>query len=176
MGSISDAMIGVIKEAIRLEVNGRAFFEAAAETTENAKGKKMFAKLAQDEVKHLQTFGEIFSELTGGDEWKQYVDEEDGSGGSPLIEALRQAGAGGDPEGRSGELAALRIGMQLERSAIDFFEKSAAETDDERARRVFNKIREEEMFHYDLLQAQFDSVHSSGFWLDMAEFKMDGTY
>ena len=176
MGVYSDQMIGVIKEAIRLEVNGRAFFEHAAELTKNEKGKKMFNKLAQDEVKHLQVFSEIFTELTGGNEWKQHVDKEDREQTSPLIEELRAAMEEEEKEGHAGELAAVRIGMQLERNAIDFFEKSAEETDDSEAVSIFKRIAEEERFHYDLLQAQFDSVNNSGFWLDISEFQMDGKY
>lgn len=37
-------------------------------------------------------------------------------------------------------------------------------------------IADEERFHYDLLQTQYDSVTGSGFWLDSAEFQMDGKY
>ena len=66
--------------------------------------------------------------------------------------------------------------MQLEMDAIDFFQKAAAETDDPVARKIFQEIADEEKFHYDLLQAQYDSVTNSGFWLDGAEFQMDGKW
>ena len=44
------------------------------------------------------------------------------------------------------------------------------------AKEIFEKIADEERFHYDLLQAQYDSVTGSGFWLDSSEFQMDGKY
>jgi rubrerythrin len=66
--------------------------------------------------------------------------------------------------------------MQLEMEAIQFFQKAAAETDDPVTRKIFWDIGEEEKFHYDLLQAQHDSVTNSGFWLDGAEFQMDGKW
>jgi len=66
--------------------------------------------------------------------------------------------------------------MELEQDAIDFFQKAAAETDDPVARKMFLEISEEEKFHYDLLQAQYDSVTGSGFWLGSAEFQMDGKW
>ncbi len=75
-----------------------------------------------------------------------------------------------------GETEALSIGLQLEMDAIRFFEKAASDTDDPVAREIFEKIIEEEKFHYDLLQAQLDSVTKSGFWLDSAEFQMDGKW
>ena len=44
-----------------------------------------------------------------------------------------------------------------------------------RGREFFNQVAD--MTHnYDLLQAQYDSVTGTGFWLDSAEFQMDGKY
>jgi rubrerythrin len=173
MAEISDQVVEVIREAIKLEINGRAFFNHAAEVTHNELGKKMFAKLAQDEIRHLDVFGELFSKVIGGDEWKKYVDQEELKGESPLILSLK---ARMKKEEKAGELEAISIGMDLERNAMDFFDKSAKETVDPQARKIFEEICKEEQLHYNLLQAQYDSVTNSGFWLDVAEFKMDGKF
>jgi rubrerythrin len=173
MTEISNQVVEVIKEAIKLEINGRAFFNHAAEVTHNELGKKMFKKLAQDEVRHLDAFGELFSKVIGGDEWKKYVDQEELKGESPLIQSLK---ARMKKEERAGELEAISIGMDLERNAIDFFDKSAKETKDPTTRKIFEEISKEEQLHYNLLQAQYDSVTNSGFWLDVAEFRMDGKF
>jgi rubrerythrin len=66
--------------------------------------------------------------------------------------------------------------MELERKAIDFFEKSTREATVPQAKEIFDKICEEERLHYDLLQAEYDSVTKSGFWFDVAEFRMDGKF
>jgi rubrerythrin len=173
VADINSQVVDVIKEAIRLEINGRAFFNRAAEMTHNQLGKKMFRKLAQDELRHLDAFGELFSSVLGGDDWKKLVDKEEPEGPSALIEELKSRAR---KEHRAGELEAISIGMQLERNAVDFFEKSAKQTTDEAAREIFEKICDEERLHYDLLQAQYDSVSNSGFWLDVAEFRMDGKF
>jgi len=78
-------------------------------------------------------------------------------------------------EGQS-EIEALRIGMELETKAVEFFTRSASGMEDAEAKEIFEKIAEEERFHYDLLLAQHDSVTGSGFWLDSSEFQMDGKY
>ena len=77
---------------------------------------------------------------------------------------------------RASELEAISIGMELERNAVEFFEKAARESSDPEATEILEKICEEERFHYELLQAQYDSVTNSGFWLDSAEFRMDGKF
>jgi len=169
---ISNEVLEAIKGAVQLEIDGRAFFDHAAETTTSEKGKKMFEKLARDEVQHLKTFGQMFTTIIGDEEWRKFVSEKEKTK-SPLIDELK---ARMKKEGKKGEIEAIRIGMELEKKAIDFFGESVKKTDDPKAQEIFRKITDEEKFHYDLLQAQYDSVTGSGFWLDVAEFKMDATY
>jgi len=170
---MSDDMLGIIKEALKLEINGREFFNRAAELTHNELGKKMFRKLADDEVKHLAEFSKLFSTAMGGEDWKKHIKPEELKKESEVIEGLI---ARMKREESASELEGIRIGMELENKAIEFFKRSAEEVTDPGAREILNQICEEERFHYDLLQAQYDSVTHDGFWLDSAEFQMDGKY
>ena len=173
MIKISEQVEEFVREAIKLEIRGREFFNQAADMTHNPLGKKMFQRLAEEEVKHLNAFSKLFSAVIHSDEWKQYVDVGKVAGNSEVIEELvaRMKRA----EDKS-EIEALRIGMELELKAIDFFKRCAETGDDPVARNIFITISDEERFHYDLLQAQYDSVTGTGFWLDSREFKMDGKY
>jgi len=173
MKEVSDQILGIIKEALKLEINGREFFNRAAKLTHNELGKKMFKKLADDEVKHLATFSKLFSEAMGGEDWKKHIKAEELERESEVIEELV---ARMKREESASELEGIRIGMELENKAIDFFKKSVEEVTDPVAKEILNQICDEERFHYDLLQAQYDSVTHDGFWLDAAEFRMDGKY
>jgi rubrerythrin len=173
MKKISQDVKTLIQDAIRLEINGQAFFNKAAEVTHNELGKKMFVRLAQEEVKHLETFSRLFSNVIGTDDWKKQVKREELKGPSSVIEELAQRMK--RAEGQS-EVEAIRIGMELEQKAVDFFTKSAGTMEDAEAKQIFEKIADEERFHYDLLLAQHDSVTGSGFWLDSSEFQMDGRF
>jgi rubrerythrin len=173
MKKISKDVKTLIQDAIKLEINGQAFFNKAAEITHNDLGKKMFVRLAQEEVKHLDTFSRLFSTIIGTEDWKKQVRREELKGPSAVIDDLAQRMK--RAEGQS-EVEAIRIGMELEQKAVDFFTKSAGTMDDREAKQIFEKIADEERFHYDLLLAQYDSVTGSGFWLDSSEFQMDGKY
>ncbi|MBC8358558.1 MAG: ferritin family protein [Candidatus Aminicenantes bacterium] len=173
MVEISEQIKDAIKGAILLEINGRKFFNHAADVTKHESGKKMFRFLAQEEVKHLKTFSDLFSQILGEKDWKKYISSHELEGEAPLVEKLKERMR--REEGK-GETEALSIGMQLEMDAISFFQKAAEETDDPVTEKIFREIAEEEKFHYDLLQSQHDSVTKSGFWLDSAEFQMDGKW
>ncbi|HHE39092.1 MAG TPA: hypothetical protein ENL20_11070 [Candidatus Cloacimonetes bacterium] len=163
----------IAKEAIKLEINGRSFFRKAAEMTRSKLGKKMFEKLANDELRHLSDFKEIFSPIVGSEDWDRLVKEENSKGMAPVIKDLLHNLEKGD---RSSELEAIKVGMELERKAIVFFSDIIKQLEDTQTKEIVGKIREEEKFHYDLLQAEYDSVTNSGFWLDVSEFKMDARF
>lgn len=173
MPEISSQVLEAIKGSIRLEINGRRFFDHAADITHHERGRKMFRFLAGEEVKHLETFGKLFSKVLQGEDWKEYVKNEEIKGEAPLIEKLRERLK--ERKGKS-EVEALSIGMELEKDAIKFFQDAAKASDDPTAKKIFLEIAEEEKFHYDLLQAQYDSVMHNGIWLGGAEFQMDGKW
>jgi rubrerythrin len=173
MTGIDDSMRKFIEEAIKLEIDGQAFFNHAAAATGNSLGKKMFIRLAQEEVKHLDAFSRLFSSVLKSDDWKQLVDKEKMKGPSSVIQDLAARMKKAESQG---DLEALRIGMELELKAIEFFKDCAQSSGDPQAKEMFEKISDEEKFHYDLLQAQHDSLTNSGFWLDSSEFMMDGKY
>ncbi len=174
MAEITPQVREAIKTAIQLEKDGREFFEQAAEETKNELGKKMFHKLAGDEVRHLVTFEKMFKTLTDPKTWKELL-----KGGAPrerMPYFAEQAENRSPAEKGAGEVSALRQALAVERKAIDFFRKVAEETGDPEAKRIFQLIAEEEVSHYDLIQAQIDSVTNAGFWFDVGDFKMDGLY
>lgn len=166
--------MGIIKESIKLEINGKKFFEYAVEATSNELGKKMFKKLATDEIRHLEAFGGIYAELISTDEWQSYVKAELNSK-SQILEKFMQRVASEKKE-KAGDTEAIRIGMELERSAIDFFSTAAKQACGTKYEAVFHRICDEEKTHLDLLQAQLDTVTNTGNWFDVSEFKMDGQY
>ena len=63
MTEISQEIKNAIKGAMLLEINGRKFFNHAADVTQHERGKKMFRFLAEEEVKHLKTFSDLFSQI-----------------------------------------------------------------------------------------------------------------
>lgn len=163
-----------IKTAIQLEKDGRQFFEEAAEETKNELGKKMFLKLASDEIRHLVTFEKMFKSLADPQTWKELLQEGPPRDRMPFFTEKAQNRS--PAEKGAGEVEALHQALEVERKAIDFFKKTAQEATDPEARRIFQLIAQEEISHYDLIQAQIDSVTHSGFWFDVGEFKMDGLY
>ncbi len=127
MGEINIQVENAVKEAIKMEINGRDFYDHAAEVTHNELGKKMFQKLAQEEIKHIETFSRLISSILKGENWKSYIRDGELKGKSPLVEEL--ASRIKHAEGKS-EIEALSIAMEFEEKGIAFYQRSAGEVDD----------------------------------------------
>lgn len=162
-----------IRMAIDMEKSGRAFYLQAAEKTAQATGKAVFARLAKEETLHLLTFERMLDADAAMGNWRDWLAEFPEHPPLPVFgEKARQAirDTGMD------ELQALRVAMQQEREAIDYYGRIAAGTQHEAVTGIFSFVREQEIYHYDLLQAEYDSITQSGFWFDSAEFRMDGKF
>ncbi len=172
MSKISPAVVEAIKIAIQMEKDGRRFYEECVKKTENQLGKKMFESLARDEIGHLHTFQKMFDTLIGTDQWKELAQGSPNVGKVPIFEGRTNKKV----KVNQSDIDALRIGMESERKGIELYKKAAGEVKDPMAKKIFTKIIEEEEYHYDLLKAQFDYLTKSGFWFDVAEFRMDAKY
>jgi rubrerythrin len=172
MSELSPEVIEAIKMAIQMEKDGLRYYEEAAAKTDNELAKKTFQRIAQDEVAHLKTFQHMFDTITGTDDWRELAKFTPKVGKVPLFEGEVEKKGDVNPS----DVDALRIAIDNERKGIEHYKNATATTDDEMAKEIFSKIREEEEYHYDLLQAQLDYLTKSGFWFDIGEFQMDGKF
>lgn len=149
-----------VKIALQLEKDGYAYYKKAADLCHNKQGKKMFEKLAADEITHLQKFKKIAEEI--------YGEVEEGEG--PRLDIFEHI----DFSTRAGEYTAIDHAIAFEERAYAYFKNAAEKARDERAKQLFEEIAEEEKTHLALLEAESSYLHKSGIWFDYQEFHMDG--
>jgi rubrerythrin len=172
MAELSSEVIKAIEMAIQMEKDGLKYYEDAAQKSKNELAKKTFLRIAQDEVGHLKTFQKMFDTLTGTETWRELADFSPKVGKVPVFEGEVEKKGDVDPS----EVDALRVALENERKGIELYKKAADTSNDDMAKEIFTKISKEEEYHYDLLQAQMDYLTKSGFYFDVGEFEMDGTF
>jgi rubrerythrin len=172
MSSQSVSAKEAIKMAIDLEKNGRQFYKEAEAKTQNESGKRIFKLLAEEEIAHLRTFENMLDQDESLSNWKTWVGDLPVNRQVPVFS--ENAPAATVTKERTDEIEALRLAMKQEREAIAFFERVMDQAEDDLTRDIFEFIRDQEIYHYDLLQAEIDSITRTGFWFDLPEFRMDG--
>src|SRR4051812_27848967 len=137
-----------LRIAIATERSGFNFYNRAASFTQDARGRTVFQKLAEEEKEHLGTLEKRYAELLATD---------------PLLEsrptflffkgAANGIFAAGAEELGPGvnDLDALLIGIKCERGSHNFFKKYGERFEDSEGKRIFLEFAEEEREHLDLL-------------------------
>ncbi len=177
MSHVDDRIIELVRTALDFEFGGEHFYRHLAELTQNASGKAMFLRLAEDEKRHVEDSHTLFAALVGEEEWARLATREaQQANPSRIVAELEAVILQRGHAVVADDTQALRMAMELERRAIHTFEEMANHTTDPAVLNLIGKLVQEESFHYDSLQAQLDSVLNVGLWLDQPEFRMDGKY
>ena len=154
-----------IKTAIQMEKDGYSFYSKAAAQTSSDMGKTVFKSLAADELLHLEVFQKLFNEKVGKTEWfdlvntsKKYVD-------IPIFPKDLQKTEGADPD--TNEIDALRIAMDSELKAIDYYTKIRENSSDDEVNKIIDEIISQEKNHYNILEGEFHHINSTGYWFEL---------
>ena len=154
-----------IKTAIQMEKDGYSFYKKAAVQTSSEMGKSLFESLAGDELLHLEVFQKIFEDKVGKTEWNDLVNSSKKYANIPVFPKDLKAVEGANPD--MDELDALRIAMDSEKEAIDYYNKIKEKSTNNDLKEIINEIIEQEKNHYLLLEQEFDHLDKTGYWFDM---------
>ncbi len=134
--------------ALKMEANGKDYYEKLMHLSEDTSIKTIFKMLASDEQAHYDALKD-----GGGDvENSKVLDF-----AANVFEDLESSGE--EIPFNAGE-DALRHALDIEYKSIQLYEEYAGQTDDEKAKALFSKLVSEESKHYLLIENLLD--HLSG--------------
>jgi len=174
MGNQASEAIKALKTAIEVEDNGLLIFLKFARRTKDTTGKDMFIRLAMDELEHRRILDKQLNKLLEGGEWENVeVPYSEIEKIAPTVREKQQKTKG---EAGMAEIDALNTALDLEKKAADFFREKAEMVEVAEASDLFIRLAEWEEAHFDLIQAELDSIQRTGFWFGIPEFQMDGKF
>jgi rubrerythrin len=144
-----------LRIAIATEKSGLDFYTHAARMTRDARGKKIFADLAEEEQEHLGTLEKRYHELLQRDPQLE---------SRPTFLFFKGAANGLFAEGRDrllkgvNDQQALMIGIRCERGSHRFFKKYGERFEDSEGKQIFLEFADEERAHLDLLVREYRAL------------------
>lgn len=149
MTEASERALTMLNLALQKEEKGRQFYKEASEKCASEVGKEMFRSLMADEGVHIKRIKEIFAALQEGGVWnsewrKLNVENEDLRG--LIKERITKLGSKVTPE--SGDLDAVKIALQMEQGAINFYEDQFTKATDPLEKDFIIKMISEERTHF----------------------------
>ena len=142
-------VLEAVKTAIITELRGYEIYKAAAERTQDAAARQMFQSLAGDERVHKDFLEKNYRSLLKQGQWSVPATPENLT---PLDHTdiitpdfIKRV------KGGSFEMAVIATGVELERSAIEYYHRQAEECPDETAKKTFQFLAEWEKGHLEAL-------------------------
>jgi Fur family ferric uptake transcriptional regulator len=144
-----------LRIAIATERSGLEFYSRAARITRDARGRKVFMKLAEEEKEHLGKLEARYKELLTQDPQLE---------SRPTFLFFKGAANGLFAEGADrltrgvNDQQALLIGIRCERGSHRFFKRYGERFEDSEGKQIFLEFADEEKDHLDLLIREYKAL------------------
>lgn len=158
----SDQITQILRQAYQIEVDGYTFYSMTAERAAKPAVQELFGRLAQDEIQHQAFLRSVM---------RNY--DQRGAGAFAMSLATPDLRALSDTvftsrfrdqaDGAAFEMAALSVGMTLEKNAVAYFSKAATEATEPQVRQFYRFLADWEQQHLSALQGLHETVRSD-FW------------
>lgn len=149
--------------AIALEKEGETFYRELAKKSPNPGMRKILIMLAEDEVKHAETFEEMKKNAP-----PEMAETRVLKYAKNVFEQMREAGTEIVTDDNQIEL--YKKAQALEVKSENFYRQKALEVEPEEQRNIFLKIADEEQKHFILLRNIVELVSRPHHWVENAEF------
>lgn len=156
-------VLDILRKAYQIEVDGYTFYSMTADRADKPAVQELFGKLAQDEIQHQAFLREI---LRNYDQKKtaafpvnfKIPDNTRAFAEKIFTDRFRE-----QAEGAAFEMAALSVGMTLEKNAVAHFSGAARTATAEEVRQFYHFLAEWEQQHLDALQGLHETIRGD-FW------------
>ncbi len=160
----SDDILEPFRIALRLEQEGKAFFEDVAARAESQLVRQTFEFLANEEVKHIDKIEKVYQslELSDGQD-VPYIEDSDAEAklaafNARLVELKDQIAPS------VSDVEAYKFAIKFENGAEEFYEEKMNEATDPRIKRFYRWLIDEETMHARLLRSCLNFAEDPAEW------------
>lgn len=142
--------LDAIMRALEIEKETFDYYTRAEQKTFDPGGKRIFRWLAKTEEVHYLKLSELYTTLEEGGRWVFY-------GGSTI--SLESEEPGEKLVGfTTDDLEALKIGMDIEKKGIAYYDELALKTGDPDGKKMLLRLREEEVEHLRVITEKYNQL------------------
>lgn len=167
--------IEALQFAIKMEIDGKEYYQKASRQSRNKTGKELFQWLASEEDKHRQKFDEIYKAIKTSKAWPDT--EIKPAKGIKLASLFPKSGEGSEPKGKASraELNAIAKAMEMENKTRDFYEAQGHKATYDAEKKFYVALAAEERGHYlALVDYREYLIEPAGWFLKAEHHSLDG--
>jgi len=155
--------MNIFDYAMKMEKDGENYYRELSKKVKNKGLKKIFNMLAEDEVKHYNTFKDMKEDVDS-----EMSDTKILNDSKNIFEKMKDEGDNFDFEDEHKNQ--YKKALEIEERSINFYNEKSKEVESEFQKNMFKKIAEEERKHYNLVYNIVEFVSRPDQWLDDAEW------
>jgi len=158
----SEQIVDILRQAYQIEVDGYTFYSMTADRADKPAVQELFGKLAQDEVQHQAFLRSVLKNYhdKGIEAFALNVKTPDLHAFAEKVFTDRFRD---QAEGAAFEMAALSVGMTLEKNAVSYFGGAARQASEAEVRTFYQFLADWEQQHLDALAGLAEVVRGD-FW------------
>jgi len=158
--------IEVLKKALLLEQQGKAFYEHVANSTKNIDVKAIFLMMAEEEKKHITIINEQFIHYNETGKFNGQVTV---IYPEPVVREIISDKIRGEISAASFEAAAIAAAIDMENRAVKVYSERAAQTADPTEKEVYRWLADWEIGHSKMLEEMNTAIleeswNDNNFW------------
>jgi len=164
-----------LEMAIKMEIEGKEFYEKASQKASDKLGKELFSRLAQEEDFHAAKAREISDFLKRGESPLAIEESLDKAQKLNSIFARAKKEIQAKRQISSSELKAIEIALDMEEKSRKFYEDQSASARTDFEKRFFKAVKQEERGHYlSLVSYREYMVDPAGWFAKSEHISLDG--
>jgi len=152
-------MQDAVQQARKMEMDGIEFYTKAAADAASPMGSRLFGSFAEDERRHLRIIEEIARGLDVDIESMPEPREE-----IKTVFSNAEVEVGERAVATADEAKAIEIAMGMEQRSYEHYKRCGAQSDNEKEKRLFDRLALEENQHYRMLENTMQYIDDNQEW------------
>lgn len=137
-----------LKQALKMEKDGKAYYQSALEKVESDLAKKIFESLIKAEEKHIQKITELYESLAKTGKWPQVALVREQGKTTDNIFSAAMAGIDEKVKASMSDIEALKMAVKMEDDGMRYYQSMANKTEDPFEKKFYLLLVNEEGEHY----------------------------
>lgn len=150
--------------AIRMEIDGKAFYLKTSRNSADKLGKDLLKTLAAEEDVHRQKFEEIYEAIQNRKNWPPSDFHPDGGRSLRTIFARATEKMAAEKKAPATELDAVKTAMDMENSTYDFYKRQSQNATQTAEKGFYETIAGEEREHHLVLLDYYEYLKNPAGW------------
>lgn len=169
MTTEQDTTIAALKTSIKMEIDGKEFYQQSSQSSTNELGKQLLKRLSSEEDIHRKVFENIYKNISTRKGWPEKKVEFDGGRKLKTVFAKAMEAMAKDTRAIPTELDAIETGMEMENKTYDFYKKRSSLAAYSGEKEFYEDIAAQEKEHHRVLLEYYEFLKNPAAWFVLKE-------